>query len=118
VQPWPNRFVAQESDNERQRQLLNGMIQAYVASPANARRAAAGGPAVHTLTLPAAWFGFWDMPASRVAQMQDDKLHLTAQGYSMLGQLIAHSILSRLSPQQCLCPAACAGSPGSSRGGR
>lgn len=120
VPPWPNRFVTPDSDNERQRQLLRNMMREYVASTANRQRQ----PRVNLLELPAEWFDFWSMPASRVSQMQDDLLHLTPYGYDMFGQLVADKILSLVSPTECLCPCAngssgsSAGSSGSSAGRR
>lgn len=110
VPPWPNRFVTRDSDNERQRQLLRNMMTEYVASTANRQRQ----PRVHLLELPAEWFDFWSMPASRVSQMQDDLLHLTPYGYDMFGQLVADKILSLVSPTECLCPCANGSSGGSS----
>jgi len=100
VAPWPNRFVSRSSDNERQRQLLQQMMQDYVSSPANSKRT----PRVYLMQLPREWFDFWTMPASRVAIMQDDLLHLTPYGYDMFGQLVAESILSHIHPTECLCP--------------
>jgi hypothetical protein len=110
VRPWPNRFVAQTSDNERQRQLLNNMITEYVTSASNKKRQ----PRVHLLDLPAEWFDFWTMPSSRIAQMQDDLLHLTPYGYDMFGQIVADKILGLIQPGECLC--ACSSSRGGSSG--
>jgi len=117
VPPWPNRFVSRSSDNERQRQLLHQMMQDYVNGPANSKRL----PRVYLMQLPAEWFDFWTMPASRVSQMQDDLLHLTPYGYDMFGQLVAEKILSHIHPTECLCPcsngAASTSSSGSGIGG-
>lgn len=100
VAPWPNRFVSRSSDNEHQRQLLQNMIREYVSSAANTKRS----PRVHLLELPAEWFDFWSMPASRVSQMQDDLLHLTPYGYDMFGQLVGDKIAGLLPATQCVCP--------------
>lgn len=112
VSPWPNRFVSRSSDNEHQRQLLGNMQREYVNGPVNSKRS---GPKAYLLDLPAEWFDFWSMPAQRVAQMQDDLLHLTPYGYDMFGQLVADKILSTLSPTECLCP--CSNGSGGGGGG-
>lgn len=76
VLPWPNRFVAASSDNERQRQLL---VQGL-------RQWAAGWTGRSLLLLDriaSNEFDFWGRPQQR--KYQDDALHLTVAGYDLLG---------------------------------
>jgi hypothetical protein len=86
------------------------MITEYVDSTANRKRQ----PRVHLLDLPAEWFDFWTMPSSRIAQMQDDLLHLTPYGYDMFGQIVAEKILGLIQPGECLCACSSSSSGGSS----
>ncbi|KAF8066376.1 VPS37-2 [Scenedesmus sp. PABB004] len=95
-----------EAPNERERQRLVAAIRSAGAAAAGAAGAAdCGAPRLHVLSLPPEWFGFWSMPAGRVASMQDDLLHLTPAGYDMLGGLVFNAISQATPLRGCLCPA-------------
>eukprot|EP00775_Hariotina_reticulata_P011543 gene11543-11686_t len=102
VQLFPNRFVSQRSNNEKQRQLLNTMLREYVAK--QPPRASCDQPKLRFLELPNTSFDFWSMPAGKVVQMQDDLLHLTPQGYELLGGLVFDRISKEVPLNACLCP--------------
>lgn len=97
IPPFPNRFVSRDSRNERERQLLGALIANAVSkqAPAAAASRAGGGcgkPRLHLLRLPDEYFNFWSMPAGRVAEYQDDLLHLKPVGYDLLGSLVFGAI--------------------------
>lgn len=102
IPPFPNRFVTQDSKNERERQQLVALIRKYVAS--QPKPTDCGQPQLYLEELPAQYFDFWSMPEARVSKMQDDKLHLTAYGYDMLGGLLFSTISQNLPLRGCLCP--------------
>lgn len=102
VLPFPNRFVTKDSKNEQERQKLVGLMQQYIASqpePTNCSQ-----PRIYLQQLPSTYFDFWSMPEARVHRMQDDKLHLTAYGYDMLGELLFGTISKHVPLKGCLCP--------------
>jgi len=84
VAPWANRFVARTSDNEAQRLKLNAMLKGYFAGGKDAA------PRMLLDEIEAREFSFWTLPSEEVRRLQDDMLHLTADGYNLLGgQLFA-----------------------------
>jgi lysophospholipase L1-like esterase len=102
IQLFPNRFVSQTSNNEKQRRLLNTMLRDYVSKqPA---RASCDQAKLLFLELPDAVFDFWSMPTGRIKQMQDDQLHLTPQGYDLLGGLVFDRISRETPLNACQCP--------------
>lgn len=102
IAPFPNRFVAKTSPNEIERQKLIALMQAWVSG--QPKTSDCGKPRVYLLQLPASLFNVWNMPAAKVAEMQDDLLHLTEAGYDILGQFVFNAISTRVPLRDCLCP--------------
>lgn len=86
VEPWANRFVSRDSDNEAQRQRLNRALAAALDGGADAS------PRVLLDDVEARDFRFWELPAPQRDRLQDDALHLTAEGYDRLGASIAATL--------------------------
>jgi lysophospholipase L1-like esterase len=77
------------------------MIREHISSSSSSSQAAgsssssSGGSRgqLFLATLPRDSFDFWALPASKVAQLQADKLHLTPPGYDLLGRVLAQQLL-------------------------
>ncbi|KAI8467522.1 MAG: hypothetical protein J3K34DRAFT_523682 [Monoraphidium minutum] len=92
VLPWANRFVARGSDNEAQRLRLTSLLQQWAAATPRL-----GGPGGPRLLLDEAAKGplrFWDMPKAQRSRLQDDELHLTKEGYDLLGGHLFGTLLN------------------------
>lgn len=100
ILPWPNRFVAQSSKNEAERQRLLRGIQQYASNhdrsvqSGNGGGAKGGAPRMWVDATALTEFDFWGRPDAR--RFQDDLLHLNAAGYDLLGERVFGTMLPGL----------------------